>query len=218
MTNFTNFTRPPDLASIQPQPSSVLTAVSFSGTVSPKAITELVDSGIGMSKATVVVQTLYVTANVSKVARFVATSLKSLDKVADTVGLKIATKHRVEGVGPCRNDQTREDALLAYALDVKPLGTALIKMDILKAAISANQASSTRLDKTRSSVTQPPCRTGTSSPWSSTSPTPTWTSAKLEQHAGVSSGNYTAGLSQTRMCSCRRSTQLPGQGRHRRDH
>ena len=91
-----NFTRPPDLASIQPQPSSVLTAGKFSGTVSPEAITEIIDSGIGMTKATVVVQTLYVTANVSKAASFVATSLKSLDKVPDTVSLKIATKHRVE--------------------------------------------------------------------------------------------------------------------------
>ena len=60
-----NFTRPLDLASIQPQPSSVLTAGKFSGTVSPEAITKHVDSGIGMSKATVVVQTLYVTTNVS---------------------------------------------------------------------------------------------------------------------------------------------------------
>ena len=68
----------------------------FSCTVSPEAITEIIDSGIGMTKATVVVQTLYVTANVSKAASFVATSLKSLDKVADTVSLKIATKHRVE--------------------------------------------------------------------------------------------------------------------------
>ena len=41
------------------------------------------------------------------------TLLAALDKVGDTVGLMIATKHRVECVGPSRNDQTREHALLA---------------------------------------------------------------------------------------------------------
>lgn len=91
-------------------------------------------------------------------------------------------------------------------------------MDILKAGISANLAYSTRLafDKLLSNPASVPDRHLLA--MVIYLPDTYLDQAKLEQHAGVSSGKYTVGLSQTRMGSCRRSTRLPGQGRHRRDH
>ena len=85
-------------------------------------------------------------------------------------------------------------------------------MDILKVAISANLASSTRLafDKLLSNLAYVPDRHLTA--MVIYLPDTYLDQAKLEQHAGVSSGKYTTGLSQTRMGSCRRSIWLPGQG------
>ena len=91
-------------------------------------------------------------------------------------------------------------------------------MDVLKAGISANLAYSTRLalDKLLSNPASVPDRHLLA--MFIYLPDTYLDQAKLEQHAGVSSGKYTVGLSQTRMGSCRRSTRLPGQGQHCRDH